>query len=98
MHEVDVHLLAFHQRPSQTLNLDDYDLIVVLAPRDEAQQPLLKTATEVIQWTFADPADTAGNENEQLRAFRRVRDELRTRVALFVNSTRRGDVPPPVAP
>jgi arsenate reductase (thioredoxin) len=37
-----------------------------------------------LHWPFEDPAAVQGTESERLAAFRRIRDEIRSRVAEFV--------------
>lgn len=44
---------------------------------------------ERIHWPFEDPAEATGTEEEQLRVYRTVRREIRTRLALWVEIDRR---------
>lgn len=37
-----------------------------------------------LHWPFDDPADAAGSEEEKLGVFRRVRDEIKTRLGRFI--------------
>ena len=41
-------------------------------------------AQEQIRWHFDEPAAVAGSEEEQLRVFRRVRNEIRQRLSLAI--------------
>jgi arsenate reductase len=38
-----------------------------------------------LHWPFDDPAGAAGSEEEKLRVFRRVRDEIKTRLDRFID-------------
>lgn len=39
--------------------------------------------TQLLHWSIEDPAAAVGNEEERLKAFQRVRDELRGRLREF---------------
>jgi arsenate reductase len=96
MYEVGIDLSAARPRSSTDLRGADYDLVIVLAPRDGAESPRLDGAREVAYWSFDDPASIDGPQ--QVQVFRRVRDELRTRVSLFVNATLPGPGTPAATP
>jgi arsenate reductase len=42
-------------------------------------------------WNFADPADATGSEQEKLDVFRKVRDQIRTRIEVFVKAERESE-------
>lgn len=58
--------------------------IVVCAPEDEQCPRVYPFATRTLYWPFDDPAEGAGSPEEQLAVFRRVRDEIASRVRRFV--------------
>jgi protein-tyrosine-phosphatase len=98
MQEANVDLSTARPRSSEGLRGDAYDLVVVLAPREGEESPQLPGAREVVTWSFDDPRAAEDlSEDEQRRRFRHLRDELHTRITLFVNATT--DLsPPPTRP
>jgi len=46
--------------------------------------PYVPGAKAVLRWSFDDPAAASGSEAERLAEFRRVRDELATRIRAFI--------------
>ena len=46
--------------------------------------PYVPGAKAVLRWSFDDPAAASGSEAERLAEFRRVRDELTTRIRAFI--------------
>jgi arsenate reductase len=44
--------------------------------------------SELIRWSFDDPAEVVGNEEEQLVVFGRVRDEILDKLKKFINSNK----------
>ena len=57
---------------------------------DEACEacPYVPGAKAVLRWAFDDPSAATGTEEERLAAFRRVRDELATRIQGFIAAER----------
>jgi arsenate reductase (thioredoxin) len=66
-----------------------FDYVITVCDRAKQQCPIFPGA-EPIHWGFDDPAEAT--EANQLEAFRRVRDEIRWRLGLFllVATDRRG--------
>ena len=60
-----------------------WDYIITTCDRANEACPAFPGDSERIHWGFDDPAQVVGAEEERLRAFRRVRDEIRWRVQLF---------------
>lgn len=74
-----------------------WDYVITTCDRANDSCPTFPDDTERIHWGFQDPAAVEGSEEERLRAFRRVRDEIRRRVQLFL-SLRAHERPRPLAP
>ena len=72
------------QRPKDVAQLagQSFDFVITVCDRARESCPVMPGA-EMIHWTFADPAEAAGEVN-QLRAFRDVLQGLRRRIDLFV--------------
>ncbi len=58
--------------------------IVVCAQAAESCPRLFPFAQDVLQWPFEDPSRVQGSHELQLAAFRRTRDEIRTRLRQWV--------------
>jgi len=68
---------------SQTLDgflADPPDVLVTVCDRAAATCPSLPAKTEVIRWSFPDPASATGSEEELREVFARVRDSIRERI------------------
>ena len=50
--------------------------------------PFFPANSELIRWSFDDPAEVVGNEEEQLVVFGRVRDEILDKLKKFINSNK----------
>ena len=57
------------------------DLIISVCSTADDNCPVFPAAVERWQWPFDDPYHAEGTEEEQMQEFRRVRDEIRSRLA-----------------
>ena len=73
--------------------LANVDFLFVINVCDAARQecPAFPGALYQLQWSFDDPAEATGSEEEKLAVFRRVRDEIAEQVRTFV--CREGFIP-----
>lgn len=63
---------------------DEFDLVVTVCDRAQRNCPAYPGATAQLHWPFDDPADAAGTDEEKLAVFRRVRDEIKQRIAEYL--------------
>lgn len=86
MKEIGVDISGQHSKTSSEFADTIFDLAVTVCDRARQACPICSTrlelpsslpkAREVIHRSFEDPAAALGTEEEQLEAFRRVRDEI----------------------
>ena len=87
MLEIGIDISAQRSKSTEKFQDTIFDLVVTVCDRAKQACPICSTqlqlpsksprAKEVIHRSFADPATAAGSEEEQLEAFRRVRDEIK---------------------
>ena len=76
------------QHTSKNVSDIDPDVDVVITLCAEEVCPVFPGAVERLHWPLADPAAVQGTEDERLRAFREVRDEIRRRLLRFAADRR----------
>ena len=74
---------------NRSKNLDEYlsqdfDFVISVCARSAQQCPKWPHSREQIRWSLDDPSEATGTEGQSLAVFRRIRVELRHRLALFV--------------
>jgi len=87
MEQIGIPLDGQFPKTLDTLMRDrDLSWSYVITTCDEAEEacPTFPGDTKRIHWDFPDPVAAPGMDDERLRAFRVVRDEIRRRVQLFV--------------
>jgi arsenate reductase len=87
MLEIGIDISAQRSKSTEKFQDTVFDLAVTVCDRAKQACPICSTelqlpgksprAKEVIHRSFTDPATAAGSEEEQLEAFRRVRDEIK---------------------
>jgi arsenate reductase (thioredoxin) len=60
------------------------DFVITVCDRAKEACPSWPRVREQLHWSIDDPAAATGTDEERMRVFRRVRDELRQRMALFL--------------
>jgi arsenate reductase len=62
---------------------ENFDLVVTVCDHAQENCPAFPGAKAHLHWPFDDPADATGTDEEKLAVFRRVRDEVRQRIAEY---------------
>jgi arsenate reductase (thioredoxin) len=65
-----------------------FDFVITVCDRAKELCPAWPDVREQIHWSIDDPAAVTGSEEQQMKAFRRARDEIRQRVHLFMLANR----------
>ena len=66
--------------------LESLDLLVSVCGHADEHCPALPTSCDKQHWPFDDPAQVTGTEENIMCEFRRVRDQIKTRIELFLHS------------
>jgi arsenate reductase (thioredoxin) len=71
------------QQRSKTLDRylgEPFDDVITVCDTAAEACPVFPGAARRRHWSFEDPSKATGNEAEQLKVYRRVRDEIRSRI------------------
>ncbi len=66
-------------------NVDEFlnqeiDSVVTVCDNAKESCPTFSHANELITWSFEDPADATGSEEEQMVLFRKIRDQIEEKI------------------
>lgn len=84
MAEAGVDIAGQASRSIEDFLDDPPDVVIAVCAAAAESCPVFPGATRVLRWPFDDPAEASGSEDEVLAVFRRVRDEIRTRLEAWV--------------
>lgn len=83
MQEAGIDISAQRSKDLSAFMGQEFDYIITVCDRARDNCPTFPGDNERIHWSFDDPAAATGSEEEQLKVFRRVRNEIRTRVSIW---------------
>jgi len=63
-----------------------FDFIITVCDNAKERCPFFPGQAERIHWSFEDPAAATGTEEEILVVFRKVRDQIRDRIEVFLEN------------
>ena len=66
--------------------LESLDLLVTVCSHADAHCPIFSIKGKREHWPFEDPAKASGTEEDIMREFARVRDQIRTRIECFLST------------
>jgi arsenate reductase len=78
--------ISGHRSKSLDEFLDSpFDFVITVCDNAAANCPVFPGGGKRLHWSFDDPAEAQGSEDEVLQAFRRVRDEIRAELLAFID-------------
>jgi arsenate reductase (thioredoxin) len=89
MREIGIDISDQYSKSVEDFAGQPFDYVITVCDNANAQCPAFPGRTKRIHWSFDDPAATQGDEATKIQVFRRVRDEIRGRLQLFVAATTR---------
>jgi len=84
MREVDIDISGHKSKSVDEFTNQEFDYVITVCDNANEQCPVFPGNTRRIHWSFDDPAAAKGDEEQRLAVFRRVRDEIRQRLQLFL--------------
>ena len=80
MHEAGIDISG-HTSDSLTEYLNEsFDYVITVCDNAQRTCPPFPGGGERLHWSFEDPKGAAGSEDEVMDTFRRIRDQIKTRV------------------
>jgi len=83
MEEINIPLSGAYPKHMSQFLAGHWDFVITVCDKARDACPTFPGDTQSIHWGFDDPAAAEGTEEERLRVFRHVRDEILSRIRLF---------------
>jgi len=83
MREVGIDISGQRSKSVDEFAGQNFESVITVCDNAKESCPIFPAKTKRIHWSIEDPATVQGSEEERLAAFRRARDELRTRLKAF---------------
>ena len=84
MRERGIDISSHRSKSVDEFTGEQFEYVITVCDNAREQCPIFPGQTNLIHWSFDDPAAADGDEVARLTVFRRVRDEIEARLRLFV--------------
>ena len=83
MREIGIDISSHRSKSVDGFTGQVFDYVITVCDNANQQCPIFPGKSKRIHWSIDDPAETTGDEDVRLAAFRSARDELRGRLESF---------------
>jgi arsenate reductase len=83
MREVGIDISGHRSKSVEEFAGQHFDYVITVCDNAKESCPIFPATTKRIHWSLEDPAAVKGSEEQRLAEFRRIRDQLRTRLRQF---------------
>jgi arsenate reductase len=88
MEEIGIDIGSQRSKSVDEFAGQSFDYVITVCDNAKQNCPIFPGKTERIHWSFDDPAEATGSEDDVMSVFRRVRDEIRQRLRDFAAANR----------
>ena len=89
MHEVGIDVSGHRSKTLDRFLDQPWDVVITVCDSANERCPLFPRSARRLHWSFEDPSQTRGSEEERLEVFRRIRDEIAARIDGWLAERRR---------
>lgn len=83
MKEIGIDISNHRSKSVDEFSEQIFDYVITVCGNAKEACPLFPASSELIHWSFDDPAEASGNEEQQLAVFCRVRNEISDKLHEF---------------
>lgn len=84
MKEIGIDISSHRSKSVEEFQGQEFDYVITVCDNAKENCPFFSASTELVHWSFDDPAEAVGSDEEQSAVFRRVRDEIQNRLKSFM--------------
>jgi arsenate reductase len=81
MQEIGIDISGHRSKSVDEFTGQEFDYVITVCDNANEQCPIFPGKTQRIHWSFEDPAAVAGEAEKRMAVFRKVRDQIRERLA-----------------
>lgn len=86
MAEIGIDISGHRSKSLDEFRDTPFDHVITVCDNANETCPIFPGAAKRIHWSFDDPAEAVGSDEQQLAMFRRVRDEIADKLRTFASS------------
>jgi arsenate reductase len=92
MRELGIDISGHRSKAVDEFAGQEFDYVITVCDNAKESCPVFPGKTQRIHWSFDDPAEAQGSDEEVRAVFRRVRDEIRKRLRGFIEDVEKKPV------
>lgn len=85
--EIGLDTSELHSKSVERFSGEKFDLAITVCDHAKEACPVLPGVKTTLHWPFDDPADATGSDDEKMKCFRRVRDQISDRIKEYLEKT-----------
>jgi arsenate reductase len=85
MNEIGIDISGHRSKSVEEFVGQDVDVVITVCDRAQEICPIFPGTVTRLHWPFDDPAAVAGSDEIRHAAFRRIRDQIHSRIMVFLN-------------
>jgi len=93
MQELDLPVTGLTSKSVDQFLDQTIDLAITVCDNAATDCPTMPGVAQILHWPFDDPANATGSEEEQLVVFRKIRDQIQTKVSNYLSQNPHSDQP-----
>jgi len=86
MFDVGIDLSRHTSKIVDELVEQPWDYVITVCDAANAACPVFPKKSSRLHWSFEDPSQAPGNDDQRLKVFRRVRDQIKRRIADWIRT------------
>ena len=84
--EIGVDISVQRSKAHDAFADSNVDVVITVCDRANESCPVYNGATARLHWSFDDPAEARGTDEQRMSVFRRVRDQIHDRILKFLET------------
>lgn len=84
MHEIGIDISAYRSKSVTEFDGQRFDTVITVCDNAAEECPVFLGTPKRIHWSISDPGAATGSHDEKLGVFRRIRDDLDSRLRAFL--------------
>lgn len=90
MKEIGIDISSHTSKTLERFLAEKWDYVITVCDNANESCPFFPGAAARLHWSFEDPSAAKGSDDEKLAEFRRIRDQIRARLANFASEVAAG--------
>ncbi len=89
MQEIGIDLSSQQSKTLDRFLDQPWDVVITVCDSANERCPVFSRSARRLHWSFADPSQAPGSEEERLAVFRKIRDEITARIDAWITERRK---------